>query len=184
MQAGGEGEGSGVRGQPALQAGLWRQNWESAGGGGAVEEAQVKSTGKKEWMRSVGECTVGRVSCFQVLPGARAKEGARAEECLQAGHHSSERAPTHRELSEGTVKPRKLLLWSPFSVTQSIFHQQCTPDAPSVKRESSQLITGAEDKSSLSSSLYVHLRNSTSNQTWQSFFFLPFVTFMFLPPLI
>lgn len=60
-------------------------------------------------MRSVDECMVGRVSCFQVLPGARAKEGARAEECIQAGHHSSERAPTHRELSEGKAKPKETL---------------------------------------------------------------------------
>lgn len=43
MQAGGEGEGPGFRGEPALQAGLWRQNRESAGGGGAAEEAKVKS---------------------------------------------------------------------------------------------------------------------------------------------
>lgn len=43
MQAGWEGARSGVRGQPALQAGLRRQNWESAGGGGASEEAQVTS---------------------------------------------------------------------------------------------------------------------------------------------
>lgn len=43
MQTGREREGSGFRGQPALQTGLWGQNREPAGGGGAAEEAQVKS---------------------------------------------------------------------------------------------------------------------------------------------
>lgn len=43
MQTGREREGSGRRGQPALQTGLRRQNRESAGGGGAAEEAQVTS---------------------------------------------------------------------------------------------------------------------------------------------
>lgn len=48
MQAGGEGEGPGFGGEPALQAGLWRQNRESAGGGGAAEEAKVESGARAE----------------------------------------------------------------------------------------------------------------------------------------
>lgn len=41
MQTGGERAGLGLGGQPALQAGLWRQDRESAGGGGAADQAQV-----------------------------------------------------------------------------------------------------------------------------------------------
>lgn len=41
MQTGGERARLGLGGQPALQAGLWRQDRESAGGGGATDQAQV-----------------------------------------------------------------------------------------------------------------------------------------------
>lgn len=82
---------------------------------------------------------------------------------------------------------RKLLFWPFFSYffvspRACVFRQQCTPESPSVKRESSQVITGAEDRSSLSSSLYgvnkVHLYGKSSLSVCN----FSFVTF-FLPSL-
>lgn len=121
MQAGREGEGSGIRGQPPLQAGLWRQNWESAGGGGAVEEAQVKSesTRKNEcgrWVNAwLDACLVSRFYLERQLKKEREQRSASRQVVIpQKEPRPTESSPKVRS------NKRKLLLWSQFSVTEYI----------------------------------------------------------------
>lgn len=127
---------------------------------------------------SVADCMVGRLSSLQVLSGERAEERARAED-TQASRHPTEGAQTPREHSEGKATLKETLILVPLLCNTKcvfffFFYQQYTPESPSGKRENSQLIPGAEDKSSLSSSLYVHfLKKSTfkGNQQWSCIFF-------------